>query len=240
MNRIDVWNETKEYYHNYPTWSSYKYTEFPDLNLTTKYESTTITFVKGDMIDKAIELKKNGANPLVLNMADWDVAGGCVDAGSGAQEEECFRRSNYFKTLLQTYYPLKGCDTIVSKGVEYYRHGPQLGYAPMASKVKLDMIAQPALRFPQVTKDNKYFENMSDSLFFEEKIQMLLSVAALQGNDTLILSAWGCGAFGCPPYHVAKKFKDILQDYDGVFREVVFAIIGSNYNLFKDAFEEST
>lgn len=240
MNRIDVWNETKEYYRNYPTWPSYKYTEYPEYKSNKKYGSTTITFVKGDMIDKAIELKKKGANPLVLNMADWTVAGGCVDTGSGAQEEECFRRSNYFKTLLQTYYPLEGGDTIVSKGVEYYRHGPELGYALMESKVKLDMIAQPALRFPQVTKDNKYFQYESDSFEFEEKINMLLGVAALHGNDTLILSAWGCGAFGCPVYHVAKKFKEILEYYDGTFREVVFAIIGSNYQLFKDSFEEDT
>jgi uncharacterized protein (TIGR02452 family) len=236
--RITVWNQTKERYKDFPEWPSVKYTEMPPPPQAKRYTSTTIILRKVDMISKAVVMKLAGSNPLVLNMADWFHAGGCVDAGSGAQEEECFRRSNYFKTLLQSYYPLGKLDTIVSKDVEYYRDG--LGYYTfMPTPVKLDMIAQPALQYPWITRDAKFFAKEADIELFEQKIHMLLRVAALQGNETLILSAWGCGAFGCPPYHVAKMFKKILAEYDGVFNEVVFAILGQNYELFKKSWDET-
>lgn len=237
--RITVWKQTQERYKNIPTWPSFKFTELHDASsIKKRYTNTPIRVIKRDMIDEAVELVNTGANPLVLNMADWKIAGGCVETGSGAQEEECFRRSNYFKTLLQSYYPLKKLDTIISRNVEYYRQGAGVYYTYMPTPVKIDMIAQPALRFPQITYDHKFFVNEEDIALFEEKIHMLLRVAAHAENDVIILSAWGCGAFGCPPYHVAKMFKKVLAEYDGVFKEVVFAIIGSNYSLFKDSWEE--
>lgn len=44
--------------------------------------------------------------------------------------------------------------------------------------------------------------------------------------DTLILGAWGCGAFGCDPWDVARLFARALKS-DGLghlYREVHFAI----------------
>jgi uncharacterized protein (TIGR02452 family) len=38
---------------------------------------------------------------------------------------------------------------------------------------------------------------------------MLLRVSAAQKNEVLVLSAWGCGAFGCTPEGVAKIFRHI-------------------------------
>ena len=236
--RITVWKHTKERYKDSPVWPSYKFTEMP-ARPNKRYASTVVDIIKRDMIDEGVEMKSIGLNPLVLNMADWIRAGGCVDAGSGAQEEECFRRSNYFRTLVQDLYPLGNLDTIISKDVEYYRNGAALGYTYMPTTVKLDMIAQPALQCPQITRDQKFLAYEADIALFEEKIHMLFRVAALQGNDSLILSAWGCGAFGCPPYHVAKMFKKILAEYDGVFNEVVFAILGQNYELFKKSWDET-
>ena len=44
-------------------------------------------------------------NPVVLNLADILVPGGCVESGSGTQEESIFRRSNITKTLMPEFYP---------------------------------------------------------------------------------------------------------------------------------------
>ena len=46
-----------------------------------------------------------GMNPVVLNLADIPVPGGCVESGSGAQEESIFRRSNIIWTLTEKLYP---------------------------------------------------------------------------------------------------------------------------------------
>lgn len=53
------------------------------------------------------QLQDAGNNPVVLNLADILVPGGCVESGSGAQEESIFRRSNITRTLTQDFYPRK-------------------------------------------------------------------------------------------------------------------------------------
>jgi uncharacterized protein (TIGR02452 family) len=47
----------------------------------------------------------------------------------------------------------------------------------------------------------------------------------LYRNETLVLGAWGCGAFGNDPLRTARDFRSALEGaYAGGFREVVFAI----------------
>jgi uncharacterized protein (TIGR02452 family) len=42
---------------------------------------------------------------------------------------------------------------------------------------------------------------------------------------TLVLGAWGCGAFENDPYRTASDFRQALEnDFDGAFSEIVFAI----------------
>ena len=214
MDRITVWNQTKEKYKDQSEFPSIKYTSLQSIIPLKKYHNTKITFLKSDMIAEAVKLKLEGKNPLVLNMADWYHAGGCVDAGSAAQEEECFRRSNYFKTLTQDFYPLGPLDTILSRSVEYYRQGASTGYIYMDKPVNLDMVSAPALQQPHITKNNKMLKYNEDITLMENKIHMLVQIGVLNGNNILVLSAWGCGAFGCPPYHIAKIFKKVLTSYD--------------------------
>jgi uncharacterized protein (TIGR02452 family) len=237
--KITVWNQTKEYYKNLPEFPSEKFTTLDFIIPLKQHISTKIRFLKSDMIEEAVRLKLLGNKPLVLNMADWLRAGGCVDAGSSAQEEECFRRSNYFKTLLQDFYPLEKLDTILSRNVEFYRQRASTGYIYMEKPVKLDMVAGPAIQIPQITKDNKFFLDNNDIILMEDKIRMLVQIGVKNGNNILVLSAWGCGAFGCPPYHMAKIFKKVLKVHDGIFEEIIFAILGPNYELFKSSWDEN-
>jgi len=62
---------------------------------------------------------------------------------------------------------------------------------------------------------------------------MLLRISAVQKNEVLVLFAWGCGAFGCSLEGVAKIFRHIIiTEFNGTFREIIFAILGSNYERF--------
>jgi uncharacterized protein (TIGR02452 family) len=245
--RLTVWNQTKELYKEFPPQSSTLYIEFSeqDRQKLQRPYSTLVTVERGDCIEIALSLKRQGYKPLLLNMADWFRAGGMVDFGSGAQEEECFRRSNYFKHLHQSYYPLKRYDTLLSKNVEYYCGPMASGYLYMDKPETLDMIAAPAVQSPWVTKDGQRFQNMEDIETMEQKLRLLFWIGAKEGNDVLVLSAWGCGAFGCPPRHVAEICKKISQEQTGLFKKVVFAIIGhnflsNNYTVFQEVFEGQT
>ena len=57
------------------------------------------------------------------------------------------------------------------------------------------------------------------------RILRVLEVAKAFGHDTLVLGAWGCGAFGNDPRQTARDFRNALEKrFDGAFKEVVFAV----------------
>jgi len=60
----------------------------------------------------------------------------------------------------------------------------------------------------------------------KQKIRTILNIALEHGHDSLVLSAFGCGAYGNPPEHMAKLFHNIIcKEYVGCFKHIVFAII---------------
>lgn len=229
---ILVWKETQKHYASFPEIESIVFHSLPNEQLPKRYPTTQVEFVKGDCVDEAVRLRNAGYNPLLLNMADWFYAGGCVDGGSPAQEEELFRRSNYFKSLHKKYYPLQRFTTILSPKVEFSRHGVLQGYAWIDKPVYIDCVAAPALQNPPQTghKRYKYDEHVN---IMKEKIRMLFHIASLNGNDSLVLSAWGCGAFYCPPEHTAELFREVIDENKGVVKHITFAILGSNFEIFQ-------
>ena len=54
-----------------------------------------------DCLYAGVQLKEQGYNPAVLNMASRRNPGGGVTTGAGAQEETLFRRTNLFRSLYQ-------------------------------------------------------------------------------------------------------------------------------------------
>jgi len=241
MDLVEVWEKTKAHYYETPDQESIVIHDVPIQQLQRipkRFPETTTEFVKGDCVDEAIRLVTLGYNPLLLNMADWFYAGGCVDVGEVTQEEELFRRSNYFKHLHQKYYPLKKFTTIYSKGVEFSRLGPKEKYVwlPKSERVLIDCIAAPALNNHPMTPDNDSFLHLKDAETMKKKIKILFHVAAKQGNDSLVLSAWGCGAFNCPVKHIAQLFHEVIQENGGVVKHISFAVLGRNFEKFMECF----
>ncbi|MCR4649044.1 MAG: TIGR02452 family protein, partial [Lachnospiraceae bacterium] len=68
------------------------------------------------------------------------------------------------------------------------------------------------------------------------------TVAAYKGADTLVLGAFGCGAFKNNPKVVARAYKTALQEFPKVFERIVFAVYCSewdskNYDVFNATFK---
>jgi len=63
-------------------------------------------------------------------------------------------------------------------------------------------------------------------------------VAIANGHDSIVLSAFGCGAYRCPPRQVAELFKQVIGEYGSYFKKIVFAIKQQpddqrdNYHIF--------
>ena len=61
----------------------------------------------------------------------------------------------------------------------------------------------------------------------KNKRRTIFRIALKQGHDSLVLGAWGCGAFRNPPKHIAALFHEIMneKEFKNKFRKIVFAII---------------
>jgi uncharacterized protein (TIGR02452 family) len=226
-------------------------TEFFDVGFSLKEiqhsQNTKFSVIEADCLEVAELLLKAGFNPCVLNMASGRNPGGGVWNGSGAQEENLFRRSNLFDSLYQfadyatqygitkhkKQYPLdRNFGGIYSKNVTIFRSSENSGYALLSSPFQVSVVSVPAINRPELTE-------MSGKLYIarhlieptKEKMRAILRIAGKYEHDALVLSAFGCGAFCNPPEHIALLFKEVFAENEFInrFALVVFAII-NDYN----------
>ncbi|MCR4965113.1 MAG: TIGR02452 family protein [Bacteroidales bacterium] len=215
-----------------------------------------VEVVARDCLAFANELLRQGVPEVcVLNMASATMPGGGVLNGSGAQEEYLFRCSDYYRSLYQysgfgqmfdvphaaDSYPMhKQHGGIYTPNVTVFRDTEARGYALLEEPFHINCLAVAGVNHPKtVIMDGE--ERIADGALptIYNKMHALFRIAAAHNQETLILGAWGCGAFGNPPRHMAELFKQTLAEpeFDGVFRNIYFAIKGGpnggNFTPFK-------
>jgi uncharacterized protein (TIGR02452 family) len=75
------------------------------------------------------------------------------------------------------------------------------------------------------------------------KIRASFKAAKENGNDALVFSAFGCGAFKNDPKIISQWYKEVFVEieFQSVFKFVVFAIIpedSQNFKAFQTCFSE--
>lgn len=196
-----------------------------------RYEKSNITFDDIDCIDLSLQFNNK---VLILNLADDCFPGGCVHNGSGAQEESLFRRTNYHKTLLIKYYPLKYNEIIYSPHVTLFKSSEKNNWK-LIKPILLNFIACPGIRYPEVVfNEEKNRQELPDDKIeiLKIKIETIIQTAYKYNYDTIIFGALGCGAWRNPIEHVAEIFKETLMKYDGVIKNYAFAIMGTNDDTY--------
>lgn len=209
-----------------------------DYDSLPKYDSE-IKVIDSDTLYAAKDLVDKGYNPCVLNMASFHTPGGGVLRGSSAQEENIFRRTNLFQSLYQFHkigeeygipqrkerYPLDyRFGAIYTPNVTVFKESDDKDYALMDVPFKVSVISSAAVKNPTLEGDslpNKVIE------VTRNKIRQILDIALANGHDSIVLSAFGCGAYKNPPHEVAKIFKEVLslEEYRQAFKVIEFAII---------------
>lgn len=196
------------------------------------------------------ELQLKGYNPVILNLADAYSACGWYDKGSNAQEESLCRQSTLSQSLYQYYskskadlcgvafkgeeYPMDiRCGAIYSPHVFVFRDGARNGFALMDDPYETAFISCAALDFNEKHGKNLEYRSLDGGFTSEgreimlSKIRTIYAAALTAGHDSLVLGAFGCGAFRLRPDLVAGMFRDVLfeKEFKGRFRAVVFAIL---------------
>jgi uncharacterized protein (TIGR02452 family) len=207
---------------------------------------------RADTVDTACKLKREGLNPLVLNLASELSPGGGWSNGAFAQEECIFIRSTYDLSLNSRHnldpgrkwrYPIPLLGGIYSPDVLIFRGGKNERYRIWNHKdfVYLDFVAVAALRRPKLTPTGRFTDH--DAGITKEKMRTILRIAWVTGHSTLLLGGIGCGVFRNPPRHVAELFKAVFneEEFLGRFDQIHFAILDSsreaNYEIFKDVLQ---
>jgi uncharacterized protein (TIGR02452 family) len=157
--------------------------------------------------------------------------GGGAKTGAMAQEEELFRRSNYFLADSEPFYPLKRMECVYTPDVMVIK---DRNYEELSAPFQVSMLAVAAIKNP-VCKDGRF--TLADERVTAESIENIFRVALLKGHSRLVLGALGCGAYNNPPQLIARLFNISLQKYSGCFKTVAFAVLSStdgNFETFNE------
>jgi len=203
----------------------------------------SIKVVGGDCIEVALELKKKGANPAVLNMANAKTPGGGYKRGSVAQEENIHRRTNLYQYLddpdkfnphRNWHYPIPEFGGVYCANVLVFRDSETQGYGFMPITETLAFLTVAAYHKPatktqtdQATDQKIIRIDSSITDKIKRKMMCIFNMALDHGHDAIVLSAFGCGAYRNPPLHIAQLFKEVIleQHYDNKFKFIRFAIL---------------
>lgn len=227
---------------------------------------TQIAVVKGDCLKEAETLVSKGYNPALLNFASAGHPGGGVVTGARAQEETICRRSTLTRSIFSmdkkyaaqygyplfdgNHYPLtKSLDfsMVYSPAVTVFREaGPD--YTLMEQPFDIAVITNAALNLGGkhdicLTSDGHM--PAEAKTITRNKIRAILRVGLIKGHDSLVLGAFGCGAFLNPPAEMAQLFKEVLEEAEFIdrYRLILFAILSDhndksgNLKAFEHAFK---
>ena len=231
-------------------------------SMTLGHEPTIVEVQNIDCLYAGVQLKQQGYNPAVLNMASRRNPGGGVTTGAGAQEETLFRRTNLFRSLYQfasyaeqygikrshRQYPLdRNFGGVYTPDAIYFWESEQKGYALLDNPVSLSFITVAGMNHPDLTSDGMIADHHVEPI--KNKIRTIFRIGLVHGHDSLVLGALGCGAFRNPPRHVARLFHEVIDEpeFKNKYCCIVFAILDDhnahqshnpegNYKPFADEF----
>ena len=190
--------------------------------------------------------------PLVLlNFASARNPGGGFLGGAKAQEEDLCRCSGLYPTLLPhiEYYEVNRAQksllytdyAIYSPGVPFFKHRGtgELLAEPFTASV-ITMPAPNSRPYLKRDGDPRALEEC-----FERRWRNVLAIAYDQNISTILLGAWGCGAFGGDPEMASRTARRALDDFAPAFERIIFAIPGRgkqsqrNLDVFRQQFSQA-
>ena len=213
----------------------------PGVDSIAPAESSVCDAVNRDCIKAARQLVEEGYRPIMLNMANRHTPGGGVLDGCRAQEESLFRQSNLCVSLYQYstdyaallglphgngHYPMdRNTGGIYSGRVTFFRTGGREGDALVEKPFECAVVSVAAINRPELTGDGQLADWAVTAT--KSKIRTMLRIGLLHGHDAIVLGAFGCGAFHNPPEHMARLFREVLEETEFArkYRVVRFAVI---------------
>jgi len=181
-----------------------------------------------DTFDAAQQLDKT----LVLNFCNGEYPGGGFLYGASSQEESLCRRSTLYASLTSTAAEQMYTFNRASQdkvGSDHMIFSPNVA---VFRNVQGELLEKPfyvsILSVPAPDRAVKAKDVPQSEIEFsvKKRLRGFFMVAAAHGFQSVVLGAWGCGAFGNSPWDVAKAFRELLENegFGKYFEDIVFAI----------------
>lgn len=201
--------------------------------------------------DDSFQAGKGYERPLVMNFANAECPGGGFLLGATAQEESLCRTSTLYASIASDkakemyqynrkhFNPVNSDYMLLSKDVCVFRDR-DCNFLEEPYMVSVITLPAPNKRGAAMFTSQKKLDEVMTM-----RIRMMLRIAAMNQYKTLVLGAWGCGAFGHNPDAVAGYFKNVLcgEKYISYFETIIFAVLGKengrNITAFRNAFESN-
>lgn len=166
-------------------------------------------------------------NVVIMNFASNKHRGGGYKKGAIAQEEDlCRVIPQLYPSLCGIKYPFGDDSVLITPNVNIMRNNRnyKLFHKFKYHNVSIVSAAAPNLRFEEF--DEKRIIRTLQNIYISTK-------KILPDTDTLILGAWGCGAYYNDPSVISKIMNKINLDYGGLYRMIIFTVPpGLNANEF--------
>ena len=212
-----------------------------------RFEKTKIIVSKKKSFEAAMQHCRQGEKVTVLNFANSLTPGGSVLFGARAQEEDLCRVSTLYAALSDDYmeenFYVRHCkdmdnflgtdDIIYSPNVKVFKSDINFELLDRKDWFDVDVITCAA---PDLSDISGNLSPSKIANLLNRRWRRILTVAAENGCSDLVLGAFGCGVFMNPCEVVAISAKNALEEFDGVFKTVEFAVFCpnelTNYTIF--------
>lgn len=223
-----------------------------------KYLTKYIIVQEDTLTSAMIHMDKDPtAEVMVVNFANNISPGGGYKHGCTAQEEDLFRRSTLPYTIGQRKEDLYPINTTAAGG-SFPRNVRAL-FTPYCNILRQNSqnlfqfnsltamahysVSVCSLAAFDCTKEQEAFRGVDSNTgkcllnphgyqHTKNRIRMMFQMAIHKKCDTLIVGAFGCGAFNNSPTEIIEIFNTVLKEFDGCLMNVIFAIIGDNFKIF--------
>lgn len=257
MNRIEIFEDTMKQCETNPVLVSavknsingtvlYKQGETPVIPAKSGECRITVTQERTFEAAKNLMGEYQGAKVGVLNFASAKNVGGGVVRGASAQEE-CLCRCS-------TLYPCLDTEYLFDNYYQMHRSLKELTYTDACIYTPDIMVIKTDTNYPESMPESEWYSvdvltcpapnacnPIRDDILLEihrKRGRHIISIAAENDIDVLVLGAFGCGAFRNNPEIVARAYKEILPQFTGYFKEIRFAVYcpprnTKNYDVFR-------
>ena len=198
--------------------------------VSSKYSNTRVTFTAKTTQECLFDECDKGDKIALLNFASFlNPGGGWLKSGNAQEESLCSysglypvleanpiyadRRSRKFVSM---YYE---SELIYSKDVPFTRK-----MYTIDGPILADVITCSAPNMNKVKVIDKKRSDAAYDRIMTERVEAIFMYALLNGVDTLILGAWGCGVFRNDPEVVGKYFGKAFNKYKAGFKNIIFGI----------------